>query len=37
MIVVGQDPLEDIGTLRNPVGVINDGRVVVNRLVQSPK
>jgi imidazolonepropionase-like amidohydrolase len=37
MIVVERDPLEDVRTLRNPVVVINDGRVAVNRLVQPPK
>ena len=37
MIVIERDPLKDVQALRDVVLVINDGRVVVNRLRQPPK
>jgi len=32
LIVVGEDPLQNLATLKSPLLVINDGSVAVNRL-----
>lgn len=37
MIVVERDPLKDVRVLRNPVIVINDGHLAIDKLTQPPK
>ena len=34
LVVFGQDPLADVGVLRNPLMIVNDGQVVSDSLVQ---